>query len=110
MLQTNNLSSYNVATHSFNRGVFMTDSVVRSRVDPRIKTKAATIFGHMGLTLSEAIRLFLYQSVAEKRIPFSINVPNATTKAALEAAKRREGLEKTSISQLKKDWENKCEK
>ena len=88
----------------------MTDCVVRSRINPRMKVKAAQIFEHMGLTLSEAIRIFLYQSVAEKRIPFSINLPNATTREALEAVKRGEHLEKTSLRQLKKDWDEACAK
>jgi len=40
----------------------MTDCVVRFRVDEHIKTKATKLFRHMGLTISEAMRLFLYQS------------------------------------------------
>ena len=88
----------------------MTDCIVRSRIDPQIKLKATQVFEHMGLTLSEAIRLFLYQSVAEKGIPFSINIPNATTKAALHAARQGEDLEKTSLEQLRKDWDDACEK
>lgn len=53
----------------------MTDCVIRSRIDKHIKAEATQIFNDMGLTLSEAIRLFLYQSIAERRIPFSINIP-----------------------------------
>jgi DNA-damage-inducible protein J len=88
----------------------MSDCVVRSRIDPKVKAKATKVFEHMGLTLSEAIRLFLYQSVLEKRIPFSINIPNAVTYAALEATERGEGLEKTSLNRLKKDWNDACAK
>lgn len=83
----------------------MTDCVIRSRIDPTIKAKAAKLFEHMGLTLSEAIRLFLYQSVAEKGIPFSINIPNATTKAAILDVEQRKKLEKTSIEELEKEWD-----
>ena len=90
-------------------GVIMTDCVIRSRIDPKIKAKAVELFEHMGLTLSEAIRLFLYQSVAEKRIPFSINIPNATTRAAMLEVKERKNLKKTSIEKLKKEWDA-CEK
>jgi len=88
----------------------MTDCVVRSRIDPYVKVKAVKIFGQMGLTLSEAIRVFLYQSVAKKCIPFSINIPNSTTRGTLEAIKRGEDLEKTNLSQLTKDWNNACAK
>jgi DNA-damage-inducible protein J len=88
----------------------MTDCVIRSRVDPRIKAKARKLFDHMGLTLSDAIRLFLYQSVAEKCIPFSIRIPNATTHVALQETTHLKNLEKTSLKQLQKDWDNACEK
>ncbi len=88
----------------------MTDCIIRSRIDPHIKAEAVQVFEHMGLTMSEAIRLFLYQSVAQQSIPFSINIPNATTRAALEAAKNRQHLEKTSLKQLKQDWNGACGK
>ena len=88
----------------------MTDCVIRSRVDNHIKIKAIRLFDHMGLTLSEAIRLFLYQSIAEKRIPFEINIPSHDTREALEAVSCREDLEKTSFRQLAKDWDNACAK
>jgi DNA-damage-inducible protein J len=109
------LCSYTVATSNVFLiqsilEVFMTDCVIRSRIDPRVKAKAVKLFDHMGLTLSDAIRLFLYQSVAEKRIPFPIQVPNATTLAALQEMKHPKSLEKTSLKQLQKDWDNACEK
>ena len=79
--------------------------MIRSRVDPLIKAKADKLFKHMGLTLSEAIRLFLYQSVAEKRIPFNIGTPNATTRMTLEEAERGEKTSSTSLEQLSKEWD-----
>jgi DNA-damage-inducible protein J len=88
----------------------MNDCVIRSRIDPLVKDKAVAVFQHMGLTLSEAIRIFIYQSVAEQRIPFSINIPNAITSATLSAIEEGKGLEKTSLDQLAKDWDDACEK
>lgn len=82
----------------------MTDTVIRSRIDPRIKTQAVKIFHGMGLTISEAIRLFLYQSVSEKRIPFSIGAPNKLTRKTLDNINNGKNLEKTSILQLKEEW------
>ena len=88
----------------------MSDCVIRSRIDPLIKAKAMKIFNHMGLTLSEAVRLFLYQSVTEKRIPFSINIPNATTRATLDAIEQGKDLEETHVKKLTDDWNRVCEK
>lgn len=88
----------------------MTDCIVRSRIDPYVKAEAVRVFEHMGLTLSEAIRMFLYQSVAEKCIPFSVNIPNATTRSAFEDIEQKKGLEITSIEQLTSDWRDACAK
>lgn len=88
----------------------MSDDVIRSRIDPAIKAQAAEVFKTMGLTISEAIRLFIYQSVAEKCIPFSINIPNAKTKSILAKANRGQQLEKTSLEQLSQDWDEACGK
>lgn len=89
----------------------MTNCVVRFRIDEHIKTKATKLFKHMGLTVSEAMRLFLYQSTTENRIPFEIsNTPNAETRKALESIKHRKNLEKTSLHRLAKDWDDACAK
>ena len=82
----------------------MTDSVIRSRIDANVKAKATKLFHHMGLSMSDAIRLFLYQSIAEKGLPFNINIPNAKTAATLREIKAHpERLKKTSLKQLKKN-------
>jgi len=100
-------SGYHVATDlgTFAKEDDMADCVIRSRIDPQIKAKAIDLFEHMGLTLSEAIRIFIYQSVSENRIPFSINVPNATTRAAMRDARSGKNLEKTSLKKLRKNWQ-----
>jgi DNA-damage-inducible protein J len=84
----------------------MSDTIIRSRIDPTVKAEAARVFKSMGLTMSDAIRLFLYQSVAEKRLPFVVKAPNPETVAALEAVERGEGLEPVTLEQLAKDWKD----
>jgi DNA-damage-inducible protein J len=46
------------------------------RIDEKIKESARKIFAHMGLDLSSAVKLFLYQSVEEQRIPFELRTIN----------------------------------
>jgi DNA-damage-inducible protein J len=41
----------------------------------------------MGLSVSEAVRVFLHRVAAEQALPFPIKVPNATTRAAMEEAR-----------------------
>lgn len=38
----------------------------------------------MGLTMSEAPRLFVYQSIAEDGLTFRVNTPNAVTAVTLQ--------------------------
>jgi DNA-damage-inducible protein J len=88
----------------------MNESVVRSRIDPLVKQEADKILKRMGLTLSDGIRLFLYQVISNQALPFKAKVPNAKTIAAMEAARKGE-VEAVTIDQLKKDWKNAaCEK
>ena len=48
----------------------MSETVIRSRIDSSIKLEAQALLGRFGLTMSEAIRLFLHQVVIEQGIPF----------------------------------------
>lgn len=83
----------------------MTDTVVRSRIDEGVKVKATKLFAHMGLSMSDAIRLFLYQSLAEKGLPFNVKIPNAKTAKVLREIKTHpKRLKKTSLKQLEEDW------
>jgi len=56
------------------------------RVDDDIKTQANEAFEAMGLSMSEAIRLFLYRVVAEQALPFEMKVPSARTRDAMNEA------------------------
>lgn len=46
------------------------DAVIQVRIDPDMKARAEELFGSMGTSLSEAVRMFVYESVAEQRLPF----------------------------------------
>jgi DNA-damage-inducible protein J len=53
--------------------------MIRSRIDLETKALADKIFNHMGLTMSQAIRLFLRQTIADQGLPFQVRVPNHVT-------------------------------
>lgn len=65
-------------------------TVVRARIDQATKEEAAAILDTIGLTVSDAFRMMMRRIVAERRLPFDPLVPNATTVAAIEAARRGE--------------------
>ncbi len=46
------------------------DTVVRARIDGRVKEKAAKVLAEMGLSVSDAIRLLLVRVAAEEGTAF----------------------------------------
>ncbi|MDQ3695516.1 MAG: type II toxin-antitoxin system RelB/DinJ family antitoxin [Chloroflexota bacterium] len=64
-------------------------AIVQARVEPALKEEATLIFEAIGLTPSEAVRLFLTRVVAEKAFPMELLVPNEASLDALREA--REG-------------------
>ena len=41
---------------------------------------------YLGLTVSDAVRVFLIRIVADKQMPFALKVPNANTRVAMAEA------------------------
>jgi DNA-damage-inducible protein J len=66
------------------------NSVVRARIDERIKNEAAAVLSAMGLTVSDAFRLMMVRIATEKALPFEPLVPNDETIEAMKAARRGE--------------------
>ena len=67
------------------------DSVVRARIDSDTKARATAALHAMGLTVSDAIRLLLLRVADEKRLPFTVEVPNATTVKAMKELEEDKG-------------------
>ena len=59
------------------------------RVDPEIKSSAEALFSSFGLTVSDAVNIFLHQSLLEGGLPFAVKQPryNAETEAAMAEAR-----------------------
>jgi DNA-damage-inducible protein J len=60
-----------------------TTSMLHVRVDDDIKAQASQMLAAVGMTMSEAVRLFLHRVVAEQAYPLELKVPNAATRAAM---------------------------
>ncbi len=61
-------------------------AMIHIRVDANVKTQAAETLASMGLTISDAIRIFLTHVVADKELPFALNAPNVTSRVAIAQA------------------------
>lgn len=68
-------------------------TVVRARIDERVKEDASAVLASIGLTVSDAFRLMMVRIAAEKRLPFEPLVPNAETIEAMNAARRGDLVE-----------------
>ena len=66
--------------------ILATTAMVHVRVDETVKAQATETLAAMGLTVSDAVRVFLMRVVAEKQLPFALRVPNAETHAAMTEA------------------------
>ena len=56
------------------------------RIDDATKEKAAEALDAMGLSVSDAVRMFLKRIVADQAFPLELKVPNADTRAAMAEA------------------------
>ncbi len=84
------------------------NTVVRARIDERVKNEAAAVLAAMGLTVSDAFRLLLTKIAREKSLPFEPLVPNDETIEAMKAARRGEFVEADSADALLSSLNAEC--
>ena len=82
-------------------------SMMHNRVDDDLKARATEALAAVGLSTSEAVRLFLRRVVIEGGLPLSLKVPNAETQAAMERARalKPEDLAYTNLREMIRDVE-----
>ncbi len=78
-------------------------TVVRARIDERVKNEAAAVLASIGLTVSDAFRLMMVRIATEKRLPFEPLVPSAETIEAMRAARRGDLVTVGSVDDLVAD-------
>ncbi len=66
--------------------------MVHVRVDPGLKASAERVFSQIGISTTEAIRLFLKQVELHDGLPFPVAIPNAETVAAMAEANNSAAL------------------
>lgn len=58
-------------------------SMLHIRVDDETKAQATETLAAMGMTMSDAVRLFLHRVVADQAFPLELRVPTPETQAAM---------------------------
>ncbi len=77
-----------------------TNSVIRARIDARVKEEASVVLASMGLTASDAFRMLMIRVAREKSLPFEPLIPNEETIQAMLAARRGEVTSVKNIDDL----------
>ncbi len=69
-------------------------------LDVKLKKQAKEIYKHYGLSLSEAVNIFLAQSVFSRGLPFEVKIPNDMTLQAMKDVESGENYEEVSLEDL----------
>jgi len=60
-------------------------SLIRARIESRLKEDAENIFRRLGVSTAQAIAIFYRQVTLRKGLPFNVVIFNETTRKTLEA-------------------------
>lgn len=84
----------------------MTTVTIQSRVSPELKMQADAVFSALGLSTSDAIRMFLQQAVNIGGLPFQPTAkrPNAETLEAMAELESGGGQVFRTTAELFTDW------
>lgn len=79
-------------------------AVINVRVEPKEKNKAEKILNKIGLSISEAVNMFIAQVNNHKGLPFEAKVPNKGLRKALDDAVNNRNL--TEINDVREFFRN----
>ena len=71
----------------------MSDTMVRARVDPELKEVTDRIFSELGISTTDAIRMFLSQVRLCRGLPFTVGLPGDSDDLLLPTSKRQAALD-----------------
>ena len=75
-------------------------AVIHARIEPKMKASAERVLQKLGLSPTEAIRIFYSQITLRQGLPFSVQIPNELTEQTLR--KSRDGKEIEHFDSLDK--------
>jgi len=86
----------------------MSSVTIQSRVSPELKKQAEVVFGALGLSTSDAIRMFLQQFVNVGGLPFQPTVkrPNQETLEAMAELESGGGQVFRTTAELFAEWKD----
>ena len=84
----------------------MKTAIVHARIEPQAKRKAERVLHKLGITPTEAIRIFYSQISLRGGLPFAVEIPNERTAETLEKSRRGESVQEfDSLGEMFESWE-----
>lgn len=81
-------------------------AVVHARVEPETKKEAERLLKKLGMSPTEAIRLFYRQICLRGGLPFAVLIPNDLTRKTLEDSAKGEGIETfDTLDEMFENWD-----
>ncbi len=74
-------------------------ATIQTRVDPQVKKEAQKILKKLGITMSEAISMYLSQIALQRGVPFELKVPNKLTATTLQESEDEQNLHSVSSTE-----------
>lgn len=84
----------------------MKSAIIHARIEPRIKQQAEGVLHNLGISPTEAIRIFYRQITLRRGLPFAVEVPNECTATILKKSRQGEDVEEfESLDAMFESWE-----
>jgi DNA-damage-inducible protein J len=81
-------------------------AVVHARIDSATKKATEKVLGDLGITPTQAIRVFYRQIAIRKEFPLELHVPNKLTASVLSKSEKNQEIERFDrLEDLYDSWE-----
>ena len=78
---------------------------IKARTSSEVKDEASKVFAHWGITLNDAINMFLVKSIEVGGLPFDLR-PESTPYGALSSVAYKAPIDSEGIPALPSDWDD----
>ncbi len=75
-------------------------AMLNARIEPKLKNEVKGILKKLGLTTTQAVTLFFNHVKNYRGLPFEVKLPNATTRQAIEEARKGKVRRFRTLKQL----------
>ena len=81
-------------------------AIIHARVEPGVKKKAEGVLKKLGMSPTEAIRLFYRQICLRGGLPFPVLIPNDLTKKTLDKSAKGKDVETfETLDEMFESWD-----